>query len=135
MAIRGQFKPPFLQEVPNLFWGLIAAYSSITAKAVSGGRASQDCLYALDATASRALMLSGTINSSCAAYVNSSNSDALHLDGGSSMTASTTIDVVGSYTNSGAPCTPCRLRGRRPLPTRYRQPLRYLALAPTRIGR
>ena len=88
------------QKVPNLFWGLIAAYSTITARAVSGGKASQDCLYALDATASRALMLSGTINASCAAYVNSSNSDALHLDGGSSMTAST-IDVVGSYTNSG----------------------------------
>ena len=88
------------QSVPTVLWRFIGASSTVSATAVTRGKASPECLYALNTSKSRALMLSGTINASCAAYVNSSNSDALHLDGGSSMTAST-IDIVGSYTNSG----------------------------------
>lgn len=88
------------QAVPMVLWRFIGASVNVTASAVTRGKASPNCLYALNTSKSRALMLSGTINASCSAYVNSSNSDALHLDGGSSMTAST-IDVVGSYTNSG----------------------------------
>jgi hypothetical protein len=88
------------KKVPTFLWGFIASSSTITATAVSSGKPGGDCLYALNSSVSRALMLSGTINTSCPVFDNSSNSDALHLDGGSSMTASS-INVVGSYTNSG----------------------------------
>jgi hypothetical protein len=88
------------QPVATVLWRLIVGSSNITARAVTNGKPSSSCLDALAVSQSRALMLSGTINASCGVFVNSSNSDALHLDGGSSMTASA-IGVVGSYTNSG----------------------------------
>jgi len=88
------------KNVPTFLWGFLASSSTVTASAVSSGKPGGDCLYALNSSLSRALMLSGTINASCPVFDNSSNSDALHLDGGSSMTAAS-IDIVGSYTNSG----------------------------------
>ncbi len=74
--------------------------ANVQARAVARAASSASCIYALDGSMSRSFMLSGTVNASCAAFVNSTNSDALHLDGGSSLTANA-INVVGSYTNSG----------------------------------
>lgn len=79
-------------------------FSKLTLNAYAVAQPGQgtDCVYALDKTMSRSLMLSGTANFGCGVYVDSSNSsDALHIDGGGSLTASGGINIVGGYTNSG----------------------------------
>jgi len=89
------------QTALTSFMALVhSPYATVQARAVAQAASSPNCISTLDASMSRSLMLSGTINASCAAFVNSSSSSALNLDGGSSLTTTST-NIVGGYTNSG----------------------------------
>jgi hypothetical protein len=92
------------QKVQLTFLSLLRQSSAtVGARAVSQAAASSFCVYTLNGTASRSMMIGGggTGNFGCDVLVNSSSSSALHADGGGSLTAKA-IQVVGGYdTGSG----------------------------------
>jgi len=91
---------------PQNTWFLnVLGYSqfSIAARAVALSQSAAGCIYALDPSASQAVNLSNgvSISSSCGVLVDSNNSSALSVIGGSKLTT-TSVGVVGSYSlNNG----------------------------------
>lgn len=86
------------QKVQLSFLSLLrVSTATVGARAVSEAGASPFCVYTLNGTASRSMMIGGGGNGSfgCDLFVNSSSSSALHADGGGSLTAKA-IQVVGN---------------------------------------
>jgi Flp pilus assembly protein TadG len=93
------------QKIQLTFLSLLRqSTATVGARAVSQAGASAFCVYSLDGTASRSMMIGGggAGNFGCSLFVNSTSSSALHADGGGSITAKD-IQVVGNYdTGSGS---------------------------------
>ncbi|MGA2409965.1 MAG: hypothetical protein ABSG46_06185, partial [Candidatus Binataceae bacterium] len=86
---------------PQSTWFLsVLGYSqlSVKARAVAESESAAGCMYALDSSATQAVNLSNGVNisSSCGVIVDSSNSTALSVVGGSKLTT-TSVGIVGSY--------------------------------------
>jgi Flp pilus assembly protein TadG len=96
------------------------ATSSITAKATAGlvGTVSPSCIYVLDPSAPSAFQASNGVAvtaTGCSISVNSTNSAALSVTGGASVSA-TAIDVVGNVAvNNGGTTTPVPVTGVTPI--------------------
>jgi hypothetical protein len=91
------------QNVQLSFLSLLhVSTATVGARAVSQPGSSNFCVYALNGSNSRTMMIGGggTGNIGCDLFVNSSSTSALHADGGGSLTAGA-IQVVGNYDNSG----------------------------------
>jgi hypothetical protein len=89
---------------------------SITAKATAGliGAVSPDCIYALDPSAQNAFQATNGATvalSGCAIAVNSTNSDALTVNGGSTVTASAISVAGGDSISNGGSTTPTPTTG------------------------
>jgi len=114
------------QPQPSFFLGALG-YSStgVSTRSVSSSVNGPACLYALDPSASDALVVGGSSSAtlSCGAIVDSNDSVALNSNGGASLTA-TNIGVDGGYSGSGF--TPTPVTGVAPAP----DPLAYIS-APT----
>ena len=86
---------------------------SVAARAVAGKGSSSGCVYIMDSSASNALVTSGsgTLNTSCGVYVNSTDSKAVNLSGSACIQSPTSppntavVNIVGSYNNNSS-CTP-----------------------------
>jgi Flp pilus assembly protein TadG len=92
------------------------ATSTITAKATAGlvGTVSPDCVYALDPSAQNAFQATNGATvalSGCAIAVNSTNSDALTVNGGSTVTASAITIAGGDSITNGGSTTPAPVTG------------------------
>jgi Flp pilus assembly protein TadG len=93
-----------------------AATSSISAKATAGlvGTVSPDCVYVLDPSAQNAFQATNgatVVVSGCAITVDSTNSDAATISGGSSVTASAINVTGGDVISGGASATPTPVTG------------------------
>lgn len=79
--------------------------SGIGAVAALAGTTYDQCIYALNASASGALSISGSADvnaaSNCGVIVDSSSSSALTISGSAKLTAKY-IDIVGGYSRSGS---------------------------------
>ena len=89
---------------------------TITAKATAGlvGAVSPDCVYALDPSAPNAFQATNGATvalSGCAIAVDSSNSDALTVNGGSTVTASAITVAGGDSITNGGSTTPAPTTG------------------------
>jgi hypothetical protein len=79
--------------------------ATVAARAVAGLEA-QDCIYALNPSASSSFVLLGSPNLNapdCGVYVASSSSDAMHLEGEATLNMAS-IDIVGEFTCQGQSC-------------------------------
>jgi hypothetical protein len=79
--------------------------ATVVARAVAGLEG-QNCIYAMNPTAHDSLALNGTpdLNApDCGAYVGSSQSDAMHLEGQASLNLAS-INIVGDYECQGESC-------------------------------
>jgi hypothetical protein len=95
------------------------ATSSIAAKATAAlvGAVSPDCIYVLDPSAQNAFQATNGATvalSGCGIAVNSTNSDALTVSGGSSVTASAISVVGGDSISNGGSTTPAPTTGAAP---------------------
>jgi hypothetical protein len=93
-----------------------AATTTITAKATAAlvGVVSPDCVYALDPSAPNAFQATNGATvalNGCAIAVNSSNSDAMTVNGGSTVTASAISVVGGVSISNGGSTTPAPTTG------------------------
>jgi len=92
------------QAVPTFFMRVFN-YSSINvgATATACQRSGPNCIYALDPSATNAILVNGSMNLdfACGMVVDSNASQALLNNGSSTITAST-IGVVGGYLNNGS---------------------------------
>jgi hypothetical protein len=96
------------QNVQLSFMSLLRfSTATVGARAVSQTGASSDCVYALNRTNSRTMMIGGggRLNVGCDLFVDSSSASALHADGGGSISADG-IDVVGNYDSGSFSPTP-----------------------------
>jgi uncharacterized membrane protein len=96
------------QSVQLSFMSLLRfSTATVRARAVSQAGASSYCVYALNQTNSRVMMIGGggRLNVGCDLFVNSSSSSALHADGGGHLTAKA-IQVVGNYDSGTFSPTP-----------------------------
>jgi Flp pilus assembly protein TadG len=98
------------QQNPLTFGGVLGGQVlnvGVRATAAVIGTAPQNCITALNATASPALVVSGgsVVNADCGVAVDSNASNALSLNGGSVLHADA-IQVVGGYSGSGMTPTP-----------------------------
>lgn len=96
------------QTQPTYFMPVMGIKSvPITVTAVAMIKASGNCIYALDSSASGALTVSGTatVSSTCGAYVDSTSSSALTINGGGTLDSSV-IGVVGGTVVNGNSSTP-----------------------------
>jgi len=78
------------QKVPQLFSAVIGNYTGlVAARATAAVTPAQDCIYALDPSASGAYYQNGNTNVTvnCGLYVNSSNSTAMYNNGNSTLSA------------------------------------------------
>ncbi len=122
------------QQAPQYFsqvLGIAAPTLSASATASPATTGANDCVLALNPTASSAVLLNGTvsINLSCGLAVNSSSSQALLMNGTNSITA-TSVDVVGNVLrnpSAGNPITPRRDHRGRQHPGSLRRPRGALA--------
>jgi hypothetical protein len=92
------------------------ATSTITAKATAGlvGAVSPSCVYALDPSAQNAFQATNGATvalNGCAIAVDSSNSDAVTVSGGSTVTASAISIVGGAVISGGGSTTPAPVTG------------------------
>ena len=92
------------------------ATSTITAKATAGlvGAVSPSCVYALDPSAQNAFQATNGATvalNGCAIAVNSTNNDALTVNGGSTVTASAISVVGGDVISGGSSITPAATNG------------------------
>ena len=92
---------------------------TITAKGTAGlvGVVSPDCVYALDPSAQNAFQATNGATvalSGCAIAVNSTNSDALTVSGGSSVTATAISVAGGDVISNGGSTTPAPTTGAAP---------------------
>jgi uncharacterized protein (UPF0333 family) len=99
-------------RLPRLFSAIFSKSgmftgATATAAIVSNGTPS-GCIYALNATAQRAMDVEGAeVQSTCGIYINSSNSIALYIGGnppggaGTPAISSSSVSIVGSYQNAG----------------------------------
>jgi Putative Flp pilus-assembly TadE/G-like len=98
-AIVTQARPIFFMRVAGF------GNQTVSARAVASSSGSgSGCIYALDPTDSKSMVLNGnvTVSASCGVYVNSSSSSALVENGNSgSLTASGGIGVVGPSGGGG----------------------------------
>lgn len=114
------------QQAPQYFsqvLGIAAPTLSASATASPATTGANDCVLALNPTASSAVLLNGTvsINLSCGLAVNSSSSQALLMNGTNSITA-TSVDVVGNVLrnpSAGNPITPAATTGAASTPDPY----------------
>ncbi len=114
------------QQAPQYFsqvLGIAAPTLSASATASPATTGANDCVLALNPTASSAVLLNGTvsINLSCGLAVNSSSSQALLMNGTNSITA-TSVDVVGNVLRNppaGNPITPAATTGAASTPDPY----------------
>ena len=125
------------QPVPTYFMGILGIGSvTVKARAVGAPGSGTGCIYALNASVSKALVASGSavINSQCGVVVDSDDSDALDTSG-SACVSGTSISVVGNYKDSSSGSSPCTSgEGVHPAPTTgsksVSDPLAYVT-APT----
>jgi hypothetical protein len=92
------------------------ATSTITAKATAGlvGTVSPNCVYALDPSAQNAFQATNGATvalNGCAIAVNSTNSDALTVNGGSTVSASAITIAGGDSISNGGSTTPAPTTG------------------------
>jgi Flp pilus assembly protein TadG len=97
------------QKEPTFFLGALGIKSvNLSARAVAHLSSGLDCIYALNGSASNALVASGSasIDAGCGVVVDSRSSSALVVSGGACISAKS-IGVVGNYNNSSScPLTP-----------------------------
>jgi len=114
-GVTGDVQATVTKTTSSMFMRIFSFSSAtVSATAVAGAAEATSCFYALDSSMSRAVQIDGTITLGCGAYVGSSSSSAMNLDGGGAMTASS-ISVVGNYTNGGT-LSPTPQTGAKSLP-------------------
>lgn len=101
-----------VQQSQPTFFMRVAGFSTvaISARAVALPSSGQDCIYALDPSASGALQVNGSaqLGGSCGVLVNSTSSSAISSNSSGTVTCSHT-GCVGK--NSGVTCTPHEVTG------------------------
>ena len=101
------------QTQPSMFMSVMGISSvPVSARAVSIPSAADGCVYALDPSASQALVMtsSAQITSSCGVMVDSTASNAISLTSGAIIN-STSVGAVGGVSNSGGTITPAPVTG------------------------
>jgi hypothetical protein len=104
VKVTEQLPPTFLSVVGAGSWTTIAAQASGGVNASSGG----GCIYVLDPTMQKAFPMTGaTFSTGCGIYVNSNQSNAFFMSGGTlTLTSGAKVKVHGGFSTTGGTVSP-----------------------------
>jgi len=90
------------RSVPAIFAGIFGVnWTTVSTRSVAGvGAASNNCVFALDPTATKAFTVEGTLAATCGVVVNSNSSGAAYVKPGANLEASS-IAITGGISGAG----------------------------------